>query len=76
MRCPRCRQLMVVDHFTDMQLGGGPLWLRAWRCVSCGEVIEPGIARQRLAQRSRMTRLIERLTRRSPRISESVPLGV
>jgi hypothetical protein len=76
MRCPRCRGLMVVDHFTDMQVGSGPLWLRAWRCVSCGEVIEPGIAHHRLAQGSRLTRFIRRLKRRPSRIAESVPLGV
>nr|MBI3614833.1 hypothetical protein [Nitrospirota bacterium] len=76
MRCPRCRGLMVVDHFTDMQFGGGPLWLRAWRCVSCGEVIEPGMAQRRLAHGSCVTRFVQRLTRRPSRITESVPLGV
>lgn len=76
MRCPRCHWFMVVDHFTDMQFSSGPLWLRAWRCVHCGEVMEPGIAGHRLAQRSRLTRFVERLRRRPSVIAEVVPLGV
>lgn len=76
MRCPRCRGFMVVDHFTDMQLSSGPLWLRAWRCVSCGEILEPGIVRHRLAQGSRMAKLFERLANRPRAKSDVVPLGV
>lgn len=75
MRCPRCRGLMVLDHFTDMQLSSGPLWLRAWRCVSCGEVIEPGIVRHRLAQRAHRDPCIRRSTRRPSGIAASVPPG-
>jgi hypothetical protein len=67
---------MVVDHFTDMQSDGGPLWLRAWRCVNCGEVVEPGIIGLRLRQRSRLVRLVSRLKKGSHHVPESVPLGV
>jgi hypothetical protein len=76
MRCPRCRGFMVVDHFTDMQSDGGPLWLRAWRCVNCGEVVEPGITVLRRAQHSRLPRLVTRLKKGSSHVPESVPLGV
>lgn len=76
MRCPRCHGFMIVDHFTDMQFSSGALWLRAWRCVNCGEVMEPGIASHRLAQHSYLTRLVDRLKKRSSKISEVVPLGV
>lgn len=43
MRCRRCRGLMVVDHFVDLADDQGGLWLRAWRCVNCGDVIEPSL---------------------------------
>ena len=76
MRCPRCHGFMVVDHFTDMRISSGPLWLRAWRCVTCGEVVEPSLAGHRLAQLSCLTRLVDRLKKRSSKISEVVPLGV
>ncbi|MBI4402498.1 MAG: hypothetical protein HY581_12805 [Nitrospirae bacterium] len=76
MRCQRCHGLMVVDSFMDLADDTGHLWLRAWRCVNCGEVVEPGITRHRVAQRSRFARLVERLTRRAPRSPEVVPLGV
>lgn len=50
MTCSRCRGLMVVDHFIDMQDDAGKLWLRAWRCVMCGEVVDPLIQRHRIIQ--------------------------
>jgi hypothetical protein len=73
MRCGRCRSLMVVDHFLDLQDSSGHLWLRAWRCVICGEVVEPGILQQRFVQRSRLARFVERLTRRSPKTCDWFP---
>jgi hypothetical protein len=47
MTCQRCQGLMVVDHFIDMEYSGG-LWLRAWRCVSCGDVLDSQIRSRRL----------------------------
>lgn len=76
MHCPRCRGLMLVDHFLDLSDDAGHLWLRAWRCVNCGEVIEPGIVAHRRGGRSRMTRLVARLVRKGVRHGEVVPLGV
>lgn len=75
MKCERCRGLMVVDYFLDLEDDYGRMWLRAYRCVNCGEVVEPGITRHRLAQQSRLAGLVERLTRRGPsRRREMVPL--
>ncbi len=65
---------MVVDSFIDMD--GGRLWLRAWRCVNRREVVEPDITPRRLAQRSRFVRLLERLTKRASKAYEVVPLSV
>jgi hypothetical protein len=38
MRCERCDGLMVMDHYIDME--GGELWLNAWRCMCCGNVVD------------------------------------
>lgn len=75
MRCRRCHGLMLVDSFIDLEDDRGHLWLRAWRCVNCGEMEEPGIAGNRLARRSRFALLLDRLARRAPRSSEPVSLG-
>jgi hypothetical protein len=67
---------MVVDHFIDMEDGGEHLWLRAWRCVNCGEVVEPGIIRHRCVQRSLFAVLGKRGAVTSDKTYEVIPLGV
>ena len=76
MFCQRCQGLMLVDHFIDMEDGGEHLWLRVWRCVNCGEVVEPGILRHRLGQRSLFAGLLKRGVRTSGKKYEVIPLGV
>lgn len=75
MACRRCRGLTVVDHFIDMQDDRGHLWLCAWRCVNCGDVVEPGILHNRQVKRSLMGRLVDRweLAQRKP---EAIAIGV
>lgn len=41
-----------------------PLWLRAWRCVNCGEVTEPGIVMNRTAHRNWLRRTVNDRTAR------------
>jgi len=76
MRCTHCHGSMVVDHFLDMEDAGGHLWLRAWRCVNCGHVVEPGMFRRRKAHGSRLARLFAPLMKRPGRHPEADPLGV
>lgn len=64
MECLRCQGLMVVDYYIDMEDDQGTHWLRAWRCMACGEVIDPGIIQRRLARESRLQGFIERVTGR------------
>ncbi len=52
MQCTRCEGLMVTDHLLDMQESYGPMWMRGWRCVSCGNVVDPLIQRNRMRQNS------------------------
>lgn len=50
MRCTRCNGCMVVDDFIDMQESFHPMWLRGWRCLACGNVVDPLILRHRMIQ--------------------------
>lgn len=48
MDCSRCRGLMVVDHFSDPLDETGEIVFRGWRCVLCGEIVDPLIVRNRI----------------------------
>jgi hypothetical protein len=54
-RCDRCGGIMVPAHLDS--LNG-----EAWRCVSCGELVDPLI----LAHRRRQARRANRLARQRP----------
>lgn len=43
MRCERCDGLMVVQRYGDMFDDSGRTYFEAWRCISCGEVVDPVI---------------------------------
>ena len=42
IRCPRCNGVMVYERFQDML----DLFY-AWRCLNCGEIVDPVVARNR-----------------------------
>ncbi len=50
MDCARCDGLMVQDYFYDVQESFGETWAQGWRCISCGEIIDPVIQSHRLLQ--------------------------
>lgn len=45
--CPRCRGLMVWCRFTDLPCEAERMVGPIWRCVSCGEVVDSVILRNR-----------------------------
>ena len=47
MRCARCGGLMVREKFEDFRLGSGGDELSGWRCINCGEIVDPVIAAHR-----------------------------
>ncbi len=49
MECPRCQGTMIVDHFVDMATSG-EIWMPGWRCLMCGEIIDPIIENHRQQQ--------------------------
>jgi len=64
MHCQRCQSLMVFDRFLDVYGDTGHLWFRGWRCVACGDIVDPVILvnRRRPAPRVRSMRLHRRVT--------------
>ncbi len=51
MQCTRCQGTMVIDYFLDME-ESGEVWMPGWRCLMCGEVIDPLILKHRQAQQT------------------------
>ena len=62
MRCVRCEGRMVSDYFIDME-NSGELWMPGWRCLVCGEVVDPLILRHRNTQ-TKTPEIAEAQTRR------------
>jgi hypothetical protein len=50
---------MVVDDLIDMRESYHPMWMRGWRCVACGNVVDPLILRHRMIQESGLLRLLK-----------------
>jgi len=42
VRCPRCDGAMVFERFQDMLT-----LFDAWRCVNCGEIVDPVVSKNR-----------------------------
>ena len=77
MKCPRCKGMMVVDHFIDVEDDSGHLWLRGWHCISCGAVEDPEIYGRRLIRCSWRNQLAEGFAQKRVRKSrEVVCLGI
>lgn len=45
MRCQRCQGYMISDHFMDLLNVSGEIDFIGWRCLNCGDIINPAIAR-------------------------------
>jgi len=56
MHCPRCNGLMSLTRFYDLRDDTGTFSFVAWRCISCGEVLDSVIYRNRI-QPPMITRL-------------------
>ncbi|OQW30561.1 MAG: hypothetical protein A4E19_09640 [Nitrospira sp. SG-bin1] len=47
MNCPRCKGYMMQDDYLDIQDETGQCRFVAWRCLICGEVLDPVIMKHR-----------------------------
>ena len=50
MICARCKGFMVLDDLIDLQESFVPMWMRGWRCIACGNIVDPLIIRHRLGR--------------------------
>lgn len=41
---------MAKDHFIDLMESAESMWMAAWRCLNCGNVLDPVIERNRRGQ--------------------------
>jgi hypothetical protein len=47
MGCPRCHNLMVEETFVDLQVSPSVSFFTGWRCMICGEILDPIILQNR-----------------------------
>ncbi|MDP3598516.1 MAG: hypothetical protein Q8S75_16145 [Nitrospirota bacterium] len=48
MCCHRCNGLMLRDSFVDLRDDTGRLTFEGWRCLNCGEVVDPVVLTHRI----------------------------
>ena len=62
MQCTKCDGLMVADNLIDIMESSIPMWMKGWRCVSCGNIVDPIIQKHRMIQQAGASRLLETKT--------------
>ena len=70
--CSRCEGCMIEDFLLDIEDSSGPMWLKAWRCMNCGNIYERVLQQNRLAKETQMgasTAIAQRAN------AESLPLS-
>ncbi|MBH0209852.1 MAG: hypothetical protein HP495_15310 [Nitrospira sp.] len=68
MTCTKCKGLMIVDHLLDMKESYLPMWMQAFRCLTCGNIMDPLIHFHRSTQRAqRAERLTKHLVKKTAR---------
>ncbi|MBU6431734.1 MAG: hypothetical protein KGS09_18390 [Nitrospirae bacterium] len=50
MTCTRCHGCMAKDHFIDLMESAESMWMAGWRCLNCGNVLDPVMERNRRGQ--------------------------
>ena len=64
MDCTRCHGTMALERFCDLYDETGQLCFMGWRCLTCGEVLDPVIVRNRRAQQKSVMPVRSRARRR------------
>lgn len=41
---------MAKDHFVDLMESAESMWIAGWRCLNCGNVLDPVVERNRRGQ--------------------------
>lgn len=68
MSCQRCKGYMIREAFIDLRDDTGHLSFDGWKCINCGEVVDPVVLTHRIEgptnpyrSRTRDRRMWERL---------------
>lgn len=56
MNCHRCNGLMVEERFVDMEDLCGIPWMKGWRCMNCGDILDRRIYQHRRTQNAEGSR--------------------
>ncbi len=64
MECVRCKGLMVAGSYSEMKQTGGLEVIQFWRCINCGEVVDPLIHHYRSLSKSSHGRFPQVMSRR------------
>lgn len=67
MQCERCNGLMVVEDCLDLKGGDDGFWIKAMRCITCGNLLDPMIARHRISRPAEVIPISKNKIRRAPR---------
>jgi hypothetical protein len=60
MHCAKCDGLMVADNLIDIMESSIPMWMKGWRCVSCGNIVDPLIQKHRMSQQAEASQVLEK----------------
>ena len=66
MQCAKCDGLMVADNLLDIMESSIPMWMKGWRCVSCGNIVDPLIQKHRMIQEAGAAPLLGKEAAESP----------
>jgi len=58
MQCTKCDGLMVSDNLLDIKESAIPMWMKGWRCVACGNIVDPLIQKHRMIQQAGASQLL------------------
>lgn len=67
MNCERCGGLMVVEDCLDFKGSDDGFWIKAMRCIMCGNLMDPMIARHRKLRPPPVVAMSTKKIRRAPR---------
>ena len=67
MECERCAGLMVVEDCLDYKGSEDAFWIKAFRCIICGNLVDHLITRNRSVKLAEVIPLHRKGIRRAPR---------
>ena len=67
MQCDRCEGLMVVEDCLDIKGNRNEFWIKAFRCIACGNILDQTISQHHVHGPAEILELKRKPNRRAPR---------